>query len=457
MAGYFSCIFCRENSTGGIGFQNHLPWGMSIKEDMELFKTITKGTDKTKNVLIMGKNTYKSLGGKELPGRSSIDIGTPEYPSLDSALKWISSEKSLKDSKIFVIGGKRLFTEAFAHPLLETIYESTLFPLTPCECDVFFPNSIPDEFSCVDVKTFTNPYYYLVFKQYNRMGTTSENQYLSLLERVLHHGNPRDDRTGTGTISMFGTQMEFDLQEGFPLLTTKKVFFRGVIEELLWMLRGETNNNILKQKGIHIWDGNAGKEYLTKLGLGHFPEGELGRIYGMQWRHFGGNFVAGGKHTGGFDQIADVIHQIKTNPTSRRIIVSGWNPLDLKEMALPCCHLMHQYYVENDVLHLKVDLRSNDLFLGAPFNIASYALLLTMIAHICHLKPGKLIYSVGDAHIYKNHIKQVEEQLLRPCRHLPTLTLHVPNTVQMPEDFTYEMFELQSYTPHPTISGEMAV
>ena len=291
-----------------------------------------------------------------------------------------------------------------------------------------------------------------------------EYQYLNLLKNVLNEYDEKEDfrknRTEISTISLFGPQIEFDLRKGFPLLTTKKVFFKGVVEELLWFLRGQTNNKILNEKGVHIWDGNGSKEFMEKLGL-DYPEGELGPVYGYSWRHFGGNYNpnnADNTHSneGGFDQISYIINLLKTDPFSRRIILNGWNPCVLDKVVLPPCHMMCQFYVSNKMeLSCKLYLRSNDLFLGAPFNIASYSLLTHMLAHMCNLKIGKLIYTIGDAHIYKNHIDQVKEQLQRIPRQFPTLRIvDKPDNI---EDFRYESFVIENYNPYPIIKAKMAV
>ena len=292
---------------------------------------------------------------------------------------------------------------------------------------------------------------------------SDETQYLNLLQIILNENEKtilRNNRTNIKTVSIFGPQIEFDLKKGFPLLTTKRVFFKGVVEELLWFLRGQTNNKILNEKDIHIWDGNGSKDFMNKLGL-DYPEGELGPIYGYSWRHFGGNYDPNNpdsshKNEGGFDQIQYIINTLKTDPFSRRLILNGWNPCVLDKVALPPCHMMCQFYVSNEMeLSCKLYLRSNDLFLGAPFNIASYSLLTHILADICKLKVGKLIYTIGDAHIYENHIEQVKEQLKRIPRDFPTLKIveHPENI----EDYRLESFVIKGYNPYPTIKAEMAI
>ncbi|XP_065188331.1 thymidylate synthase-like [Sycon ciliatum] len=285
-----------------------------------------------------------------------------------------------------------------------------------------------------------------------------EYQYLDLIETIIGTGNAKGDRTGTGTRSLFGAQMRFNLRDGqFPLLTTKRVFWRGVVEELLWFVRGCTNAKVLSDKNVHIWDANGSRSFLDKLGHTEREEGDLGPVYGFQWRHFGAEYKdMHTDYTGqGVDQLAQVIHTIKTNPNDRRIIMSAWNPADLGKMALPPCHLMCQFYVANGELSCQMYQRSADMGLGIPFNIASYSLLTCMIAEVCDLKPGDFIHTLGDAHVYSNHIQPLQEQLKREPREFPTMK--IKRKVTDIEDFKLEDFELDGYKPHPKIAMEMAV
>ena len=262
-------------------------------------------------------------------------------------------------------------------------------------------------------------------------------QYLDLLQHVLDHGILKEDRTGTGTHSVFGYQMRFDLQNGFPLLTTKKLHLKSIIHELLWFLKGDTNVKYLLANGVRIWNEWADEN------------GDLGHIYGYQWRSWP-------DYDGGhIDQIKEAIDTIQNNPDSRRIIVSAWNVADLPQMNLPPCHAFFQFYVANGKLSLQLYQRSADIFLGVPFNIASYALLLMMVAQVTGLEAGDFVHTLGDAHIYNNHIEQVREQLSREPRALPTMKLN-PN-VKSIFDFKYEDFELTDYNPHPHIAGKVAV
>lgn len=262
-------------------------------------------------------------------------------------------------------------------------------------------------------------------------------QYHDLCRHILDQGVVKEDRTGTGTTSVFGYQMRFNLQEGFPLITTKKLHIRSIIHELLWFISGETNVRYLQENGVRIWNEWADEE------------GNLGPVYGSQWRSFprpDGSSV---------DQLAQVIEQIKTNPDSRRLIVSAWNPGQLDEMALPPCHLLFQFYVADGKLSCQLYQRSADTFLGVPFNIASYALLTHMVAHVTGLEVGDFVHTLGDAHIYHNHLEQVELQLSRNPRPLPQLK--IVRAVSSIESFRFEDFEILGYDPHPHIKGEVSV
>lgn len=262
-------------------------------------------------------------------------------------------------------------------------------------------------------------------------------QYLDLLDHVLQNGTEKEDRTGTGTISVFGYQTRFNLQEGFPVITTKKLHLRSIIHELLWFLQGDTNIEYLKKNNVRIWDDWADEN------------GELGPVYGHQWRSWP---CPDGSH---IDQISQVIESLKNNPNSRRHIVSAWNVSEISNMALPPCHLLFQFYVANGKLSCQLYQRSADLFLGVPFNIASYALLTMMVAQVTGYEVGEFIHTFGDTHIYKNHIDQVKLQLSRETRALPQMCINPE--IKSIFDFKYEDFELKNYNPHPHIKGEVSI
>lgn len=262
-------------------------------------------------------------------------------------------------------------------------------------------------------------------------------QYLDLLDRVLKEGTEKGDRTGTGTISVFGHQMRFNLKDGFPCLTTKKLHLKSIIHELLWFLKGDTNIKYLQDNGVRIWNEWADEN------------GDLGHIYGYQWRSWP-------DYQGGhIDQITEVINTIKNNPNSRRILVSAWNVADINNMNLPPCHILFQFYVANGKLSMQLYQRSADIFLGVPFNIASYALLLLMVAQVTGLEPGEFVHTLGDAHIYLNHLEQVKLQLSREPRPLPKMKIN-PDVKEI-FDFKFEDFELTDYNPHPHIKGAVSV
>lgn len=281
--------------------------------------------------------------------------------------------------------------------------------------------------------------------------------YLELLKDILDNGELRGDRTKIGTRALFGTQLKFDLGYGFPLLTTKKVFFRAVFEELIWFLNGNTNSMKLSEKGIHIWDDNGTREFLDGRNLTEYPEGELGPIYGFQWRHWGSEYsTTSDNHVGGIDQLLRVIDQIQNDSNSRRIIMSSWNVSDLDKMALPPCHILVQFQVTTDKrLNCSVYQRSADMGLGVPFNIASYALLTHFIAHTTNLSVGTLTMSFGDTHIYLNHIEGLKRQLERHPREFPTLELS--DQEKMPWEWTFEDIAIKNYNPYESIKLKMAV
>lgn len=285
-------------------------------------------------------------------------------------------------------------------------------------------------------------------------------QYLQFLNHILTNGQRKDDRTNTGIISTFGYQMRFNLEEGFPLLTTKRVHFKSVVHELLWFIKGDTNIKYLVDNDVRIWNewpyrnftksadfnGETQEEFVEKIknDLDFAKKhGNLGPVYGKQWRDFNG-----------FDQLKTIIEEIKNNPSSRRLIVNSWNPPQIKDMALPPCHMMFQFYVFDNKLSLQMYQRSADAFLGVPFNIASYALLLALVAKVTGLIPFELVHTIGDAHIYVNHLEQVNTQLKRNPKALPKLILADKNDI---EEFVYEDISLVDYNPHPTIKGKVAV
>ena len=277
--------------------------------------------------------------------------------------------------------------------------------------------------------------------------------YLDLLQHVLEHGTEKQDRTGTGTLSVFGYQMRFDLADGFPLVTTKKVHLKSIIHELLWFLRGDTKNSSLNEVGVRIWNEWATAGQTAKFGR---REGDLGPIYGHQWRNFGATKREDGSYArDGADQIAALVEGLRNRPESRRHIVTGWNPLEADQVALPPCHTLFQFYVADHRLSCQLYQRSADVFLGVPFNIASYSLLTMMMAQVTDLQPGEFIHTLGDAHLYNNHVEQATLQLSRQPRNLPTVRLNAD--VESIFDFQFSDLEVLDYDPHPHIRAPVAV
>ena len=285
-----------------------------------------------------------------------------------------------------------------------------------------------------------------------------ELQYINLIKHILENGISKDDRTGVGTLSIFSYNMTFNLRESFPLLTTKKVYWKGVVEELLWFISGSTNSNVLKEKGVKIWEGNSSREFLDSRGLSHYYQGDIGAGYGFQWRHFGAKYtnMYDSYEGQGIDQLKDVIYKIKNTPDDRRIIMSAWNPTDLDKMALPPCHIFVQFWVDSNKkeLHSQMYQRSCDVGLGVPFNIASYYLLTCIIAKLCDLTPGDFHYCMGDTHIYKNHIDAMKLQITRDPYDFPKIKIKDITDI---DNIKFDDIELIDYKYYENIKMNMAV
>nr|KYP66108.1 hypothetical protein KK1_012392 [Cajanus cajan] len=471
----------------GISKDGKLPW--FLPTDLKFFDDITTTTTDPgkKNAVVMGRKTWESIPPKERPlsGRlnvvltrsGSFDIATAENVvicgSVSSAMELLAaSPYCLSIEKVFLTGGGEIFREALNAPGCEAAHITEIE--ASIECDTFMPridtsvfqpwyssfplveNNLRYAFTTyVRVRKFeVKKFSFLPKMIYERH---EEFKYLRLVQEIISEGTSKDDRTGTGTLSKFGCQMRFNLRRNFPLLTTKKVFWRGVVEELLWFISGSTSAKVLQEKSIHIWDGNASREYLDSIGLTEREEGDLGPVYGFQWRHFGAKYTdMHADYSGqGFDQLLDVINKIKHNPDDRRIILSAWNPSDLKLMALPPCHMFAQFYVANGELSCQMYQRSADMGLGVPFNIASYALLTCMIAHVCDLVPGDFIHVIGDAHVYRNHVRPLQEQLQNQPKPFPILKIN-PKKKDI-DSFVAADFKLIGYDPHQKIEMKMAV
>jgi len=508
-----AAVVAAAASSRGIGSNGNLPWRLA--PDMKHFKKVTSTPPSPglTNAVIMGRKTWESIPPKFRPldGRTNIILtrqGNQSIlsededsviiaSSLEDATEKISALKNV--GSVFVVGGGQVYREALETGIVgRVIYTEVSNLPQDLNFDAWFPelkeedwerraysnadsaggdgDSEGGEILQTDKKSGMQ-YSFLDFvKKHKRDGSKplsemndlsegahtnpEEVQYLNMCRDIIDNGVERGDRTGTGTLSKFGTQMRFSLRDGtLPLLTTKRTFWRGVAEELLWFVKGSTNANELAAKDIHIWDGNGSREFLDGRGLEHREVGDLGPVYGFQWRHFGATYKdMHTDYTGqGVDQLADCIDKIKNNPEDRRIIMSAWNPADLTAMALPPCHMFCQFYVDTKKNELSCQMyqRSADMGLGVPFNIASYALLTHMIAHVTGRKPGDFIHTIGDAHVYLNHVDALKVQLERPPRAFPKLKIN-SNTNDI-DDFSMKDFEVIGYRPHKTIAMQMAV
>ena len=496
-------------ANNAIGYQNNLLF--QIKQDMQFFKNITqlKIHDSDKNAVIMGRKTWESIPDKNKPliNRTNIIITennyseyTEKYSNQHNILIFNNLEKCYKTvqnnyENIFVIGGCNIykyFLENTCHMIHVTeidcndnILADTYFPVNITnlskkyvlhhesqvymEKDVYSPaNKAKIKEITYILKSYINKKVYHNFERHNMImqkisnisTLTSQNQdemqYLKLLEKIMSQGSIRETRSGS-TLSLFGEKLEFDVENSFPLLTTKKMFFKGVREELLWFLQANTNAKELSSKGVRIWEGNSSRTYLDQIGLSNYPEGDCGPIYGFQWRHFNAKYHGCNENYEGkgIDQIQEIINLIVNNPNSRRIFMSGWNPEQMAEMALPPCHVSYQFYVSGEYLSCQMYQRSGDMFLGVPFNIASTSLLLYIIAKIVNLKPKKVILILGDAHIYQSHLEQVKKQICRKPYAFPKL--EILRRVEDPKEHVSKDFKIRSYKYHPALKASMAV
>eukprot|EP01065_Artemidia_motanka_P043088 TRINITY_DN5917_c0_g1_i1.p1 TRINITY_DN5917_c0_g1~~TRINITY_DN5917_c0_g1_i1.p1 ORF type:complete len:524 (+),score=210.80 TRINITY_DN5917_c0_g1_i1:56-1573(+) len=485
----FSVILAAD-AQGGIGRDGQLPWHISA--DLKRFKEVTmKPTSaaaaaKKRNVCVMGRRTWESIPARFRPldgrlnvvlsgsmtqdaVRKDLDPARAEdvhvmNEGLEGCIAALSSGEFVeKVDKVFVVGGAGLFREALEGPLRSFVRSLEITRVRGTfDCDVRV--DVPEGDRVFGLRrTWSSEEQEgkqgerFQFQTYEKVNE-EERQYLQLCDTIIRTGNRKGDRTGVGTLSIFGGQMRFSLRNGqFPLLTTKRVFWRGVAEELFWFIRGSTDARELSAKGVGIWDGNGTREFLDSRGLHHREVGDLGPVYGFQWRHFGAEYVdREADYEGkGVDQLAEVIETIRKNPNDRRIIMTAWNPSALKSMALPPCHLMCQFYVYDGELSCQMYQRSCDMGLGVPFNIASYALLTVMIAEVTGLRPGDFVHTLGDAHVYTNHVDPLMKQLERDPRSFPTLK--VLRHHERIEDYCMDDFALLGYDPYPTIKMEMAV
>jgi dihydrofolate reductase/thymidylate synthase len=465
---------------GGIGINNELPW--KLPGDMKYFKHITSCTCNPSkvNAVIMGRHTWDSIPAKFRPLADRVNVVLSRNPdaafenastasSLQGALSMLDAPEFEHVESIFVIGGSSVYTEALSMPSCSELHITRV--QTPFDCDTFFPGFDQSAFCLHKTSTLMTEndvgYKFEVWKAQQPIcpcpGVSwemrhEEHQYLDMIKEIMANGVLRGDRTGTGTLSVFGRTMRYSLRNNtMPLLTTKRTFWRGVAEELLWFVKGSTSAKELQDKNVKIWDGNSSREYLDSIGLTEREVGDLGPVYGFQWRHFGAEYSTMHEdYTGaGIDQLAQIIEKLRTNPTDRRMIMSAWNPAALKDMALPPCHLLCQFYVANGELSCQMYQRSADMGLGVPFNIASYSLLTRMIAQVVGLEAGEFVHVLGDAHVYCNHVDALKEQVTREPRPFPKLIIN-PEKKEI-DDFLMEDFEIVDYHPHKAIKMDMAV
>ena len=466
-----------------IGRNNELLF--RLKHDMEFFRESTFG-----NIVLMGYNTYTSLPRKPLIGRFNFVLthktelyNIPENNDFHQQTTYFMSydifnhiyNNWTEKPDIFVIGGAQIYNlfiykakNIYITDIRKSDGKEVRFEVGK-EPDTFF--ELPSKFklkTASEIHLSENEIYSYRFLKYQEFGRSQEYRYFDLMKDILREGNNRDDRTTVGTVSIFGTQMRFDISETIPLMTAKQVPFRIILEELLWFCRGDTDSKILKEKGVHIWNGNTSREFLDRQGLFDYDEGVLGAGYGFQWRHFGAEyrqeFADSSKiesEIGGFDQLSYIENLLKTDPFSRRIVLSAWNPTAFHKTALPPCHILLQFYVEEiegeKYLSSHFYMRSNDVFLASVFNVVSYTILTYILALKCDMKPKQIVYSCGDTHIYKSHLNQVQELLSRKPRPFPKLILNQRLKSKDWSEMTEEDFELVGYYPLGAIKAEMAI
>lgn len=478
-----------DTSDGVIGVNNDLY--CKISSDMKMFQKITTSKFKNlENVVIMGYYTWKSIG-VPLKNRINIVISKnhkEEFNEIEDVYCFESIKECLEYlidvnyGKIFAIGGNSIFKEVLFNYFenIDLIYHTEILENIPNHIlitnhDLTFSGiSLPQYMINKSIKNLKNDYkkeigkiYDLTTYQYiekeihytENIYQKTENinheeyQYLNIMKDILENGSEKQSRNAI-VYSNFGCQMKFDLRNGFPLLTTKKMPWKTVLRELLWFINGSTDNKLLQEKNVHIWDGNSTSEFLKTRGLDHYEEGDLGPIYGFQWRHFGAEYIDHKTdYTGlGIDQLQWIINEIKSNPSSRRLIMSAWNPVDLNKMALPPCHVMVQFNIDGEYIDAQLYQRSGDMFLGVPFNIASYSFLLHIVGKLTNYIPRYFVHTLGDVHIYENHIDAVNNQLSRIPSKFPNLTIDEISSIDTIKE---EMFHINDYNFYPTIRAEM--
>lgn len=443
----FTTIVARDSNCG-IGLRGKIPW--YISDDLKWFASVTAN-----HTIVMGMKTFKSIG-KPLPNRHNIILSrSTEYISgatimtFDQCLDYCAKQYAIDKKTIFIIGGASIYEMFLISGLVSTQYITQL--IDDYKCDVFYKDIVTNYMeSLVGV---VGPATILKRTTIN----ADEQAHLNLMGKLLACGTDTIDRTSTGTLSLFGERLEFDISSVFPLMTSRKMFFRGIFTELMLFIRGQTNNQILVDAGVNVWIGNTSRGQLDKNGLSQLPVGDMGHSYGFSLRHFGGKYIdCHTDYTGvGFDQLTWLINEIKTNPNSRRLRLSLWEPNHMHMAALPPCLEQYQFYVRDNMLSCMMTQRSSDFAIASGWNVATGALLTYMIAAVCGLKPHKLIWNIGDVHLYKNCIAGVQEQLKRHPNIYPVLKFKlIPNEIC---DFTFDDLLLINYHPLDHISFKMSL
>ena len=449
-------IILAIDSNQGIGINNQLPW--KFKEDMKYFKSITTKTElpNTTNAVIMGRKTFESCG--ILKNRLNLVITrNPDFKneenliycsSFNHALGIVKSKNNV--SKVWVIGGAQIYNQAFRHHLLNKIYLTRIMGNFSTDVKLDLPDLDIIKSSIQTCFNENNNQEYEVTFSINKIKDKSENQYMRLLKDINENGIEKETRNGI-TKSLIGKCIKFDLDNGFPLLTTKKMFWRGIVEELLFFIRGDTNTKLLEEKKINIWKGNTNKQFLEDNAL-NYKEGEMGPMYGYQWRSFNGKYPK----KNGLDQFKKLIWKIKNNPNSRRLLMTDYNPLQAEKGVLyPCHSLILQFFVTDNKLHVSMYQRSADVFLGLPFNIASTSLLLCIMSKLTDYQPGTVTLNIGDCHIYKEHYQAVETQLSRTSYKLPDLEIPDFKSLEEVEKSDYKDYQINNYQCHKRIKAKM--
>lgn len=444
-------IIFAVDEKNGYAKNNQIPW--NNKEDLKHFKEKTEN-----NIVIMGHYTFESLNTIPLPNRINIIISTQynstkEYfvfPYLKDAIQFALTFKKF----IYIIGGKNIILETLLN------FNNVTFYLTKIEGDYKCDKCLNldwNRFHYIDETSITNG---KIIELKSSFYNGNDIEYLKLAKKVLHLGINKKERTGTGVLSIFGEHMKFNLKEQIPILTTKFIPWKSCIKELLWFIKGQTNSNILSEDGVNIWNKNSSREFLNQNKLEHLMTGDIGAGYGFQWRHFGAKYINCNTiyENQGIDQLENIIQLLKEDPNSRRIYMTAWNPCDLKNMALPPCHVACQFYVKNNkFLSCHLYQRSMDLFLGAPWNILSYSILTYLLAKLCNYEADELIISIGDCHIYNDHISLIQRQFEK----LPykNAELIIKDSVKHKKlnEITIDDFEIKNYNHNEKIVGEMSV